>query len=129
MKRRLLLGFALAGLLGGCASGGNRVLDTVNNGDLDRQLMHGYATKADVRNRMGDPLAVSFTDSGNEIWRYEFTDVHATATSFIPVVNWFSSGVEGYRKELVVFFDKSGKVQNHSFNTSAIDGKHGIVRQ
>ena len=118
-----------AALLGGCASAGNRVLQHETSGEVERKIQRGYSTKDSVRKVYGDPPNVSFTDSGNELWKYEFTDIQATASSYIPIVNLFSSGVEGYRKELVIFFNRDGVVQNYTLNRSAIDQKHGIIRQ
>jgi hypothetical protein len=76
-------------------------------------LVRGYSTKDSVRKIYGDPMNVSFTDRGNELWGYEFSDIQATPESNIPFLNLFSSDVEG-RKELVVFFDRSGLVQNYT---------------
>jgi outer membrane protein assembly factor BamE (lipoprotein component of BamABCDE complex) len=125
----VLAACAVAAVLAGCASAGNRVLQNENTGDVERKIVRGYSTKESVRKFYGDPMNVSFTDSGNELWKYEFSDIQATAASYIPVVNLFSSGVEGYRKELVVFFDRTGVVQNYTLNRSNIDSKSGIVPQ
>jgi len=69
----------------------------------------------------GDPMETSYTDSGNEIWKYHFTKGHMTASSFIPVVSLFASGTKGKKKELVVFFDQDGVVQRHSMSTSDVE--------
>lgn len=125
----ILIACIAATAIAGCASGGNRIIQNESAATVERKLARGQSTKQSVRKFYGDPVNVSFTDSGNEIWKYEFTEVNSTAASFIPVVNLFTSGIEGYKKELVVFFDRSGVVQNFTLNRSAIDSKSGLVPQ
>ena len=116
-------------LAGGCSSFGNPSLKHLDAPAVDAKIYKGVTTKREVRERFGDPLSVSFTDSGNELWHYRLTESHATALSFVPIVRLFSSGTESNTKGLAVFFDQSGRVQNYAFNNSRLDAKHGIVRQ
>ena len=123
MKTKLLISGAIAlGLcLGGCASTGNKVLKDATSQSVSGKIVHGKTTKAEIRSMFGDPMETSYTDSGNEIWKYNFTKGHMTASSFIPVVSLFSSGSKGKKKELVVFFDQHGVVQRHSMSTSDVE--------
>jgi outer membrane protein assembly factor BamE (lipoprotein component of BamABCDE complex) len=111
----------MALILGGCASAGNKVLKNEDAKSVAAKIEKGKTTKADVRRMFGDPMTTSYTDSGNEIWKYEFTKTHSKVVNFIPVVNLFKSGAEGKKKELVVFFDQNGVVKNYSMSTSDVD--------
>jgi len=73
-----------AALMSGCASVGNESLRNVSEQSVKQQIVEGKSTKADVRAMYGSPVKTSFTDSGLEIWNYEFSKVTADAVSFIP---------------------------------------------
>ena len=120
MKRFAAM-ICMALLVAGCASAGNKVLKNESAKSVAAKIEKGRSTKDDVRAMFGDPMTTSFTDSGNEIWKYEFTKTHAKATNFIPFVSLFKSGAKGKKKELVVFFDKNGVVKNYSMSTSDVD--------
>ncbi len=120
MKRFAAM-ICMALLVTGCASSGNKVLKNETAKSVAAKIEKGRSTKDDVRAMFGDPMTTSFTDSGNEIWKYEFTKTHAKATNFIPFVSLFKSGAKGKKKELVVFFDKNGVVKNYSMSTSDVD--------
>ena len=74
----------------------------------------------------GSPMKTSFTDSGLEIWNYEFSKVSADAVSFIPVVNMFGASASGKKKELVVMFDQNHIVKRYSMSESDVTQKTGI---
>ncbi len=123
MKKLLFVSVLAAASLTmvGCVSSGNKVLKEETAQTVESKLIKGKSTKSDVRSLYGDPMTTSFTDSGNEIWKYEFVNAHSKATNFIPVVSMFASGSEGEKKELVVFFDQRGIVKNYAMNTSKVD--------
>jgi hypothetical protein len=56
--------------------------------------------KAEVKNTFGSPDNVSYTDGGNEIWKYSFAKVKVNGTSFIPFYGLFHNGTNGTKKEL-----------------------------
>src|SRR6516162_6860420 len=85
-------------LLGGCASVGNERIADASPQTVSGQLVKGKTTQAHVRELYGDPGKSSFTDSGNEIWEYEFSRLHSKPTNFIPYVNLVYSGAEGDKK-------------------------------
>jgi len=122
MKSRLIItaSIILGLCLSGCASGGNKALKDETAQSVSSKIVHGQTTKDQVRSMYGDPMETSYTDSGNEIWKYHFTKAQMTASSFIPVVSLFASGTKGKKKELVIFFDQSGVVQRHSMSTSDV---------
>lgn len=75
----------------------------------------------------GDPAKTSFTDSGNEIWEYDFSRTQSKPTNFIPYVNLVASGAEGDKKSLVIFFNKGKIVQQYTLSTSKIDVSTGLI--
>ncbi len=122
MLKRTIMGFAVIALmLGGCVSTGNKVLKTANSRTVSQKIIRGETTKEQVRAAYGDPISTSFTDSGNEIWKYEWDKTHSKIINFIPLVNLFASGFKGKKKELTVFFNQKGIVKNYAISSSKID--------
>ena len=114
-------------LLGGCASVGNERIADASPQTVSGQLVKGKTTQAHVRELYGDPGKSSFTDSGNEIWEYEFSRLHSKPTNFIPYVSLIHSGAEGDKKSLVIFFDKRKVVQQYTINSSKVDVSEGLL--
>jgi hypothetical protein len=115
------------GLLSGCASVGNESIADASPETVSGQLVKGRTTQEHVRQLYGDPAKTSFTDSGNEIWEYDFTRMHSKPTNFIPYVSLIHSGAEGDKKSLVVFFNKSKVVQQYTLSSSKVDVSHGLI--
>src|SRR5262252_2191449 len=117
----------LSAFLAGCSSSGNERIADASQQSVSEQLVKGRTTQAQVRELYGDPMKTSFTDSGNEIWEYEFSRLRSKPTNFVPYVNVIYSGAEGDKKSLVVFFDKSKIVQQYTISTSQVDISHGLI--
>jgi outer membrane protein assembly factor BamE (lipoprotein component of BamABCDE complex) len=113
-------------LLGGCASVGNDSIADATPESVSGQLIKGRTTQDQVRGVYGDPVKTSFTDSGNEIWEYDFSRMHAKPTNFIPYVNLINSGAEGDKKSLVIFFDKTKVVRQYTVSSSKVDVNQGL---
>jgi hypothetical protein len=114
-------------LLGGCASVGNESIADATPESVSGQLLKGRTTQNQVRGAYGDPAKTTFTDSGNEIWEYDFSRMHAKPTNFIPYVNLVHSGAEGDKKSLVIFFDRSKVVQQYTISSSNVDVSQGLI--
>jgi len=108
-------------MISACASHGNKVLKEETSSDVQTKITKGETTKEQIRAMYGDPMTTSFTDSGKEIWKYEFIKTSSKITNFIPLVNLFNSGAKGDKKELVVMFNESSIVKNFSMSTSKVD--------
>jgi hypothetical protein len=119
-----IFSFALLG--GGCASVGNDSIADATPESVSGQLIKGRTTQNQVRGVYGDPVKTSFTDSGNEIWEYDFSRMHSKPTNFIPYVNLIHSGAEGDKKSLVIFFDKTKVVQQYTVSSSKVDINQGL---
>src|SRR3546814_6350383 len=89
---------------------GNERLRSESEATVASKITEGKSTKDDVRSLFGSPNKTSFTDSGLEIWNYEFSKVSADAVSYIPIVNWFGSSASGTKKALVVLFESKNLV-------------------
>jgi outer membrane protein assembly factor BamE (lipoprotein component of BamABCDE complex) len=114
-------------LLSGCASVGNESIADATYETVSAQLVKGKTRQQQVRELYGDPVKTSFTDSGNEIWEYDFSRMHSKPTNFIPYVNLIHSGAEGDKKSLVVFFDRSKVVQQYTISSSKVDVSQGLI--
>lgn len=127
MKFFKILPFVVtAALTAGCASVGNEQLRNETETSVQRKLIEGKTTKAEVRATFGSPLKTSFTDGGLEVATYEFTNVSADAISYVPIVNLFGASASGKKKELVVLFDKGGVIQRYSMSESDVKQKTGL---
>ena len=114
-------------LLSGCASSGNQSIADATHESVSGQLTKGKTTQENVRGLYGDPATTSFTDSGNEIWEYDFSRMHSKPTNFIPYVNLIHSGAEGDKKSLVIFFDRSKVVRQYTISSSKVDISRGLI--
>jgi len=112
-------------LLAGCATSGNESLKYVSEDNVTTRITEGVTTKAQIKQSFGSPMKTTFTDSGLETWTYEFSKVHLTGKSYIPIVNIWAGGTTGTKKELVVLFDEKGIVKRYAMNESKIDSKNG----
>ena len=121
-----LAGALLSVFLGGCASVGNERIADASVESVSKQMFKGRTNQAEVRELYGDPMKTSFTDSGNEIWEYDFSRLHSKPTNFVPYVNAIYSGAEGDKKSLVIFFDKRKIVQQYTVSTSQVDISQGL---
>jgi len=127
MKKLIIAAFTVGALTAsGCATSGNKVLKDETKASVAEKLKPGM-TQDQVTAVFGQPLDVTYTDSGNEIWKYSFTKAQAKATNFIPVVSLFNSGATGEAKNLAIFFDTEGKVVRHSMSSSDVDTNTSII--
>jgi len=115
-------------LVSGCASAGNQRLKDQTQSSVASQLTEGTTTKFQVEANLGSPNAVSFTDSGNEIWVYRYAHATSHAQNFIPVVNLFSRGEDVNVKELVILFNKDGVVTKYKMRETQSEVKAGIAQ-
>jgi outer membrane protein assembly factor BamE (lipoprotein component of BamABCDE complex) len=111
-------------LLLGCASSGNKILKQESKETIESKIVQGETTKQQVRDHFGDPLNTNYTDSGNEIWTYQYDKMALSAGSLL---NPFKTTYNGTRKQLVVFFDDRGIVKRFNMNESPHKTEQGIL--
>lgn len=122
--KKFLFAAMLAATVAGCASSGNQKLKNETETSVQNKIQQGKTTKAEVKSIFGSPDAVSYTDGGNEIWKYAFAKVKVNGTTFIPFYGLFHNGTNGTKKELTILF-KDDKVQKYTMAESAINTKSG----
>jgi outer membrane protein assembly factor BamE (lipoprotein component of BamABCDE complex) len=109
---RIFLVALLAGCLTACVVMGDERVSKSTPESLQQQIIRGKTTKSEVRNILGSPGSVSFTDSGNEQWNYEYL-----STNTFKLWGAMLSGkdpLSGSGKSISVFFDKNGTVLNYT---------------
>ena len=106
----LLMTLVFAASLVGCASthGNKKIAEE----DVINKIVPGKSTKKDVRNLIGDPIDVQFTDNGEEVWKYHYTRSDVRGTSFIPYAGALIGGTDTKTTTLTIRFDKNGVVKN-----------------
>lgn len=128
MKKRLCAGaVASVFMLAGCVSSGNRSIKNETAATVDQKIQDGVTTKDQIRAAYGDPLEVNYTDSGHEVWKYVFSNMHQNGTNFIPYYGIFSNGTHGKAKTLVVIYDDHGHVWHHTFSISNVTTHGGVA--
>ncbi|MBU6995023.1 outer membrane protein assembly factor BamE domain-containing protein [Ferrovum myxofaciens] len=115
--------------LAGCASTGNESIRAESSSTIKDKIVEGKTTQAQVQSLFGAPTVTSFTDSGLEVWTYDFTKMSADAISYVPVVNWFGASSSGTKKSLVVLFDKQNVVQRYSLKEAEVSQKTGLFNR
>lgn len=114
----------MATLLAGCASSGNSKLKNETEVSMQSKIKEGDTTKGQVKEMLGSPDNVSFTDGGKEIWKYSFAKVKVDGKSFIPFYGLFHNGTNGTKKELTLLF-KNDTVEKYTMAESAISTRTG----
>lgn len=122
--KRLAVVVLSALIMAGCASSGNQKISKETEVSVQSKLKEGKTTKSEVKSFFGSPDAVSYTDSGNEIWKYSFAKVKVNGTTFIPFYGLFHNGTNGTKKELTVLFNDD-VVKKYTMSESAINTKSG----
>ena len=114
-------------LMTGCVTSGNVAMKEQTQQSIDSAIQKGKTTKQEVTQKFGSADAVSFTDSGNEVWTYRHSKSKPMARNFIPY-NFFSLGDNTKTKELVILFDTKGVVTNYTFRETANQSKYGVMQ-
>lgn len=107
MKKLLIIILVL--LVSACVSahGDKRISDK----QTALQIKPGTSTKADVKQLVGEPMEVEFTDTGDEIWKYVYSKAKIRGTSFIPFVGLLVGGADTETNTITVRFNKEGTVK------------------
>lgn len=118
MKTRVLLPIMLVAALavGACGTtntGG--VLATADEATIAKRIVNGKTTQREVREYLGGPDDVRFTDSGQEVWQYIHQSSSVNGATFIPVVGLFAGGSTTDQKMLTILFDKKGVVVRSTY--------------
>jgi outer membrane protein assembly factor BamE (lipoprotein component of BamABCDE complex) len=124
--KKIVVAAMVAVLLAGCASSGNKKLQKETEVSMQNKIKEGVTTKAEVKLAFGSPDGVTFTDGGNEVWKYAFARAKVSGKAFIPFYGLFNNTVTGTKKELVILFD-GNKVSKYSMSESEINSRSGLA--
>ncbi len=122
--KKIITASIVAVLLAGCASSGNRTLEKENQVSVQSKIQKGVTNKAQVQSNFGDPMGVTFTDGGNEVWTYTLANVKINGTTFIPFYGLFHNGSKAHVKQLVILF-KNDIVEKYTLSESNTETKSG----
>ena len=125
-KLNSIVALSLCILLSGCASSGNEKIRSETKEGLEQQIQKGKSSKQNVQDLYGDPDEITFTDSGNEIWRFKHSLATSKPINFVPYANIFSHGMDVKNKIIVFIFDKKGIVQNYTLSDAKNEIKNGL---
>jgi outer membrane protein assembly factor BamE (lipoprotein component of BamABCDE complex) len=124
MKISVIITFSF--ILLGCSTDGTRALKDESHASIHAKIQEGITTKNQVILALGTPSDTSFTETGQEILKYEFTRYTPKLRNFIPY-NFFSLGQNGDRKEVVILLDDKGIVKKLVMNEAKVEKRFGIV--
>lgn len=91
----------------GCSTMGNK---QITNDDIVSQIKIGISTKSDVKQKVGEPSKVTFTDNGEEVWDYVYIRGQMRPATVVPIVGLFAGGSDTKMQSLTIRFNKEGKV-------------------
>jgi outer membrane protein assembly factor BamE (lipoprotein component of BamABCDE complex) len=113
-------------LLSGCMTTGNGSLKHESPESISKTLQEGLTTREQLIEIMGAPMETTFTDSGLEVLKYEYTKLKPSLRNFIPY-NIVSRVSEAKKKELVVLLDQDSLVKKLVMNVSDEQVRFGII--
>ena len=120
--RGLLLGCVVALGLATAAMAGQPI-----TADDLAQFKVGVATPDDVIHKFGKPLSVMKTSDGSETLIYGWTNTHAKAATFVPIVGMFAGGATGQTSSTTFVFGPDHLLMNSSSNVTNVDcSMHGV---
>ncbi len=90
-------------------------------------MQRGVTTESQVKKTFGAPASTKYLSNGDTVWTYSYAHMRSDASDFIPIVNMFSQGMHGYKKQLVIEFGKDHKVKSFSMNKSHVATTTGIL--
>ena len=108
----------------GCANEGSTIFNEVSEAEAQSKITVGKTTREEVRLMFGSPHETKNTNSGLEIWTYQYDDTTAlnaeTMASVFLTLGLAGITQAGYRKELVVLFDENNTVKRYNMSKSPV---------
>jgi outer membrane protein assembly factor BamE (lipoprotein component of BamABCDE complex) len=126
LSTRLFMIAVILMIVAGCSSTGNNALQYETRSSLSGKIREGITSKSEVYSILGAPISTTFSGSGLEVAKYEYTHLTPRAQNFIPY-NIFSLVQDGKKKELVILFDNNSIVKKYVINESDIQVREGIL--
>ncbi|WP_454727733.1 MULTISPECIES: outer membrane protein assembly factor BamE domain-containing protein [Cupriavidus] len=128
MKNRVIVPLLIAASLAVTACGTTRTgaLATADEATIAKRIINGKTTQQEVREFLGGPDDVRFTDSGQEVWQYVQENTTVNGATFIPVVGIFAGGSKTDQKLLTILFDKKGVVVRSTYATNSKEYRNTV---
>ncbi|MEM1264362.1 MAG: hypothetical protein AAGH76_18325 [Pseudomonadota bacterium] len=123
---RLIGTLTLVVLLSACASNGVGALKNETSESVEAKFVAGVTHKSEILDKLGRPTNTSFTDSGQEVLTYAYTELTPRARNFIPY-NIFSNVTDASTKELVMLINTQGVLARLVFNETETEKRWGVV--
>lgn len=111
----------------GCSSQGNAKLSKLDD-KSGNDLINNIHTKEDAFKTLGEPNDQDFDTNGNQKWTYSLVEGKMKASSFIPIVDMFNSGVDQDKKKIVFVFNSQGEVIGRLFVTSKDEMNTSLIK-
>lgn len=129
MSKKLVISLMVGLLVVGCASSGNEKIRDHDQASLTQVIVPGKTTKAQIREYFGTPTSVTYTDGGNEIYKYAHARATVKPVTLIPIIGLFAGGNDVTTKTLTVLFDKNDVVTKFNMNDLQSETKTGVASQ
>lgn len=128
MKYRVIVPVVIAAALavGACGTTSTGPLATADEATIAKRIVNGKTTQKEVREFLGGPDDVRYTDSGQEIWQYVQENTSVNGATFIPVVGIFAGGSKTDQKLLTIMFDKKGVVVRSTYATNTKEYRNTV---
>ena|SRR3989338_6635781 len=102
-------------LILGCASTSGRTIDQTKFS----QIREGQTTKQEIINLFGKPEMTELLGNGITRLTYLHTKAKVKASSYVPIVNLFSSGMDIDTDKLEILIGENDIVQKYVFSDSS----------
>jgi len=94
----------------GCMSSGQKLEE-----DKVSQIKKGVTTRAEVEALLGQPSHVTIVGNGKRIMFYQYYEMKAKGTSFIPYAGAFVGGTNNRQQMLQIMLDEHNIVEDLEF--------------
>lgn len=113
-------------LLSGCAAKtGHQFLEEMSETQVASSLVSNVTTKAEVKEKYGDPEDIDFSVDGTETWLYKFIRSDAKGINYVPIASLFYRGTNDTIKKMKIVFNSQGVVHKYAFSQTTGETKIG----
>ena len=125
--KKLIFSLLVVVFLSGCASYGNRALESQTPASIRTLIVEGETTKSKIRNFLGDPMNVTLSSEG-ESWQWILSSAEHDPINFIPFVGLFAMKMEVNVKQLIVLWNDDDTVKKYVMTDSNSSVRSGLLK-
>ena len=107
---------------------GHQFLEEMSETQISQFLIPNQTTKAQVKEKFGDPEDVDFNPDGTETWVYKFKRSEAQGINYVPVASLFYNGTNDTTKRLKIVYDCQNRVNKYAFSQSQGETRLGAFQ-